>query len=1665
MSNDSPSKRSGDEAAPETSASAPSPPITSTDAPSSQELTSTAPSATRDTREGFERALDALRPSRRPDGTGRSSDPARPGDAHDDRLLPDSSVHPIPPLADDAAGADAARKGLLSSVLSRPEAAGDHGAEAAYRSIPRRSSPELQPALLSHSERGERERAGLLEHLAERTGGAVRGELLSAAGEQWQRAGEPARARELFEQALSHNADDLFVLRELRKQALLERDLERARELLLRELALPIAREEQALCLLLLAELELREESDLGRVERTALQSFERGPSVSAALLLYELRARQGHEHGAAEALQWAAELWPEAKAQAALWLEAGRRLLAAGAAAAALPLFERAHELDGELLDAALCCFRAAREAGDTSQTLAALVRLEQSLEVHQGTLASLLIADLQRLRARLHEARGDTLEAARSLGEARGRVNLRVRARLAEKLGDRAAQRAALEGYTRAAGGSARALALLGLAELSLAESDYEAAGRSLRQAAAADAHLSLVRTMQAAFARVPGAAAVVGQGVDQVGAEQRLEAAARLAADGSGAERELELLEGVEAQSRTASQLALDAAAELGLWERVSAALGRQSEQTAPAERLGLELALADVRGALGQPTTLAPRDAPSDSSLLWFMQKIHRTREPHALGALWLELSGNLRGEAAAAAATLAGDYFAQTGGAREAYERALAAVPGYPPACWALEPILRSRDDRPALRRVQAALARASDDPQERAARAMRIAAMEEGKPADDVASDLREAAALSPGEALLWDRGASHESARVTLTLAEILEDGGHSASGPLAGVAKLRAAALYEDAEEPARAAVLYREVLDRSQGASAHASFGLERSLTQAGLVSLLVERLERAVQEADSADMRSDVLERLALVRAGAGDDRHAAESWRALLDVDPERISALRAVQRNAMERGDLAQLALAAERLAERKHDPHERAAELRLLARARALLGQPAPRLSDSDTTLGLWHALTIERDARARKDALSLASVQLRLCAAHIADPSEQASYAMRAAEALEPVSAARAVQALERYALAVPEHTLAHETLGRLRQAEGEATRAAHAYEQAALASPTRRREARLFHRAAVLWQEAVGDDQRARRALEAVVAIDVLHRDAFARLKNLLEAANDTSALAALLTRRISAGGDARLLCNLHVERFRLLMRLGQRSDAKSALRAALKLDPQRLEALRAVAELHLQSAEWRDAAEALIRVARLTQDATILREAFMTLGSLYTEQLPDLRRAEIAYGRAVSLDPNDTGAVERLLQVFLRSGDLDKALRACDRLLDLARDEPEYDRRTVELARVLEQKGELLRAERALNDRRAQRPVSGTIIVALSELHTRQQDQRALAVHLDRSAHALRAGLLEDPTDNERWSALCDTLVRRGRTLAAQCSAAFALDLGLAEAKIEALAARFQPLARDAFAPGVLERLWTPELTPELRKLLAWLEPRAGALLPDVGQPRQLQQLPASLQQAVDSVRASIELPNPTCFAVEGRECLPLRGKVPGLLIGRELLVGCDADELAFLVLRAAAVARLQLSAAVRGEPDALDALLSAGAAPAGAVADPAHSTLGQLSARARRELHALIDASSAGAPLSARSLRAQVLRLGGRVALAALGNPSAAFAALATSAATPGAEANFEGHDLLTALARSADARALLEFALSDAYLELQSELEAQPQAD
>src|SRR5690606_33645373 len=211
-------------------------------------------------------------------------------------------------------------------------------------------------------------------------------------------------------------------------------------------------------------------------------------------------------------------------------------------------------------------------------------------------------------------------------------------------------------------------------------------------------------------------------------------------------------------------------------------------------------------------------------------------------------------------------------------------------------------------------------------------------------------------------------------------------------------------------------------------------------------------------------------------------------------------------------------------------------------------------------------------------------------------------------------------------------------------------------------------------------------------------------------------------------------------LAAGGETPVLVELYVKQAGLYTTLSELGHAKNALRAALALQPERLDALRALANLCIEDEDWRGAAEVLIRIARIRKEREELRWVFFTLGDIYDRHMPDPRRAEAAFQRVLKLLPDDVPAMERLAALFEREG---AHAKAAEILVELARVDvdPEASRsHRLKLAQMHEQLGDARRAEQVLEEARKNAPTDPAVLRALRDFYRRQGAGNALAMHL-------------------------------------------------------------------------------------------------------------------------------------------------------------------------------------------------------------------------------------------------------------------------------------------------------------------------------------
>ncbi|MDH5490373.1 MAG: hypothetical protein OEY14_00220, partial [Myxococcales bacterium] len=1444
-----------------------------------------------------------------------------------------------------------------------PPAAQDQGAATARRTVRYRKPRREHFPLVGSGPDALRARKALILDLAHAssTRPKARAKLLVSAAEIAEQLGEPAEASEHLVAARAADPSDLMALRGLRRHRMIQRDWREFAALCQAEAALPLSAEERALALTLLTEVQAHVLRDPKSAERAAKSSLVASQdSVLGGMLLAEACAMQGRSAEQSMALERAARGWHDGARRAPLLIEVARIAERAGQLRRAAPLYDEAAQADPEASDAILGQARTHRALGEVQGAIEALGRL--AALVQEPRLRTAFVRSAALISLRLEQDAAGALAALKTLGESRDLMCLETQAEAAE-----ACEPSALESIYRAwaeaAGGTERALALVALAETLASRGDLEGADQALRDAALADGELGTVRVVRELIARRAGDASRLSTAVAGRNESSSLQAAAKLVADPEGTSQELQLLEAARQADEAplvADVLALDAAAASGAEEATTEGLRREMKRSAPERRLGGLLclaerlrtlgALAEAREVLEEARALAPGEPLALRALAELAEG------PVQSAALWLEEASGAGGPRAAYAAVRAGRILRAAGrDEAQALRRALDALPGYPPAAWALEPIARERGEIVTRIEIQEGLANAIRDPHEIAGRLCRAALLRSQQGERAAAVALLERARGARGEdALLLDlllrMGGDLPAAR----RAEILEASARGMGPPWARIARLRAAGSHEDDGQHSAAAQLYRGALEQD-GGDAVATAALDRAELAAGEYGRVAQRHLEAIRRAEGTEARVSALSALADIDLYERRDADAAaESLRSILELAPGHLPSLRAIERYAMDRGDDGALVQIEERLATHLGAVEDSAAHARLASR---LLLQPEEaegnaadgilRAAIEGDRLDLWLARRAEGAAMQASDAEGICKTRLRIAEA-LAHPDERASVISQAKSALRGARGARATaEALRLAAEQAPEHPTVWEALGHALSDAGEPEAAAEALEHAARNAKAPRHAALLWYEAGRIRQDELGDPSGALVALGHAGEADLTFLDVFDRLRRIHSEQQDTEALDALIRKRLALGGDGEALLELHMAHADLCRQRGEAAGVKQALRAALALRPEHVEALRALAECCLSTDDWQSAAEALIRFARLRRDRDELRWVFLTLGEIYDTNMPDPLRAEAALRRVLKLIPDDTEALSRLADLLRRNEQHAQAAEAARDLIRASRDALERRANGLLLAEILEEGGDTRESEKVLEEMRRLEPTEIGIVTRLAEFYRRQDAPSALSMHFNRALGDFRLAVEERPGDGRLWPGFVDVLVAKGLPDAARSVASAGAAIGIADIEMSRrLDVRGGiPGARKAAADRALDELLAPSpLAPATRRVLELAHDALAKILPFDAKAWHAEKLGSKHSARLEAKAIGewfgfsdvhvLLTPNAP------RVCVPVADSPPTIVLGKELFETTDRHQRAFLFARALKIASSWLSVAIRSQPAALSACLVA-----------------------------------------------------------------------------------------------------------------------------
>jgi tetratricopeptide (TPR) repeat protein len=701
------------------------------------------------------------------------------------------------------------------------------------------------------------------------------------------------------------------------------------------------------------------------------------------------------------------------------------------------------------------------------------------------------------------------------------------------------------------------------------------------------------------------------------------------------------------------------------------------------------------------------------------------------------------------------------------------------------------------------------------------------------------------------------------------------------------------------------------------------------------------------------------------------------------------------------------------------------------------------------------------------------RRDEHTLARSAGLVVAESLTAPAERASAATHALapDLIDDTEAARAaVEVLRAFQVGAPEHPLVAEQLALVAARAGDHEHAAQALEQAARVAASPQRKARLFVAAADAHEEMGADPLRVVGALEEASKADVTYGQVFERLRTALERSGDKERLSGLVARRLAAGGEGPQAAALYLAQASLRESQNDIEGARTALRAALEHttvegSPEQLGALKKLAQLSLADEDYRGAAEALIRLAKLRREVEELRWIFFELAGIYDRHIPDVKRAEAAYRRVLKLVPDDAPAMERLAELYRRENMLPQAIEMLEALLKAEMDPDRSRLHRLTLAKIHEQSGDARRAEQTLETTRRASPTDLETLRALAEFYGRQKAQTALAMHLNRAAQDFRHALAADLSDEAAWIGLVEVLGWRGRHDAARAAATAAVSLGIVDVEVAKLVDEHggAPACNDIVRlPEVADAVAPAALTSGVREALGRLGPyldKVFAFDPRSHRAEKVGPRDAAVAKVLEDVGQWLGTADLEVWVAPSspRLLVPFAAQPPSILVGREILQAPDAER-QFLTARAAFVARAGLSGVLRAPGHELAATLAYVAQQFEPSYQPIGLDPGLVQEQGRRlskvaprkvieEVGPLVLEMIGAPEYDAAKLPMAVSELGDRIALLATGSMPSALSAILKLAGLP-TDAMDVG-SRVGVVRRSPEASSLLSFAISE----------------
>ncbi len=424
-------------------------------------------------------------------------------------------------------------------------------------------------------------------------------------------------------------------------------------------------------------------------------------------------------------------------------------------------------------------------------------------------------------------------------------------------------------------------------------------------------------------------------------------------------------------------------------------------------------------------------------------------------------------------------------------------------------------------------------------------------------------------------------------------------------------------------------------------------------------------LVELYAQAAEHSRDVGRKVAFLERVALLwEELLGDASRAAAAYERVLEVEPDRRTALLGLARTAARAGDTKALARA---LIDEARLAVDLSTQLELRTRAATALAAEDPsramqlvrRVLAQDPSHGTARSLETRLEEEAGRWEMVASSLRARIDGASAKAEKVALWLALAQTQHVRLHRPLDAMESLERARDLDPAHPVPAEEIARVLEDHGDPRALRDAVERMAARAPTREERVRHLARVGEIEELRLGDDAAAMHAYERALADgpeDELIAERLSRVAARLgtQRAAALGELAALLAKRIESSPTPSATGALTFELAALLVENGQElGRAIGLLESTIVEHPEHVQALRMLESVRRRAGDSAPLARVLARQGEALKDVRARLGALWNLATLEEWKLP-VGDAAATYRQILDLDPTDPGALEGTLR---------------------------------------------------------------------------------------------------------------------------------------------------------------------------------------------------------------------------------------------------------------------------------------------------------------------------------------------------------------------------------------------------------------------------